>query len=81
MTDYTNCIDCIHFDLRATPAMAKHGYGTCAQDGRAGRYESATFNRICRMFQAAPTDASQKRRFWLEATREQFNQSIDKVTP
>lgn len=76
MTDHVNCIDCLHFDLRSAPAMAKQGYGTCAKDGRAGRYESATFSRICRMFQSAPTETSQKRRAWLEAERQRFEEKI-----
>lgn len=76
MTDHVNCIDCIHFDLRAAPAMAKQGYGTCAQDGRAGRFESATFNRICRMFQAGPAEVTHKRRAWLEAEQQQFTANI-----
>lgn len=74
--DHVNCIDCLHFDLRSAPAMAKQGYGVCAKDGRAGRYESVTFNRICRMFQAAPTEISQKRRAWLDAEQQRFTANI-----
>lgn len=74
--DHVNCIDCLHFDLRSAPAMAKQGYGTCAKDGRPGRFESATFNRTCRMFEAGPTETSQKRRAWLEAERQRFEEKI-----
>ncbi|MFT0533953.1 hypothetical protein ACMHYJ_14160 [Castellaniella hirudinis] len=74
--DHINCIDCIHFDLRTAPAMAKQGYGVCGKDGRSGRYESATFSRTCRMFEAEPTENSQKRRVWLEAERQRFEEKI-----
>ncbi|MBV2180909.1 MAG: hypothetical protein KUL86_06690 [Castellaniella sp.] len=72
-----NCIDCIHFDLRTAPAMAKQGYGVCGKDDRPGRYESATFSRTCRMFEAGPVENSQKRRAWLEAEQKRF---IEKIT-
>lgn len=74
--DHVNCIDCIHFDMRASRDMAKQGYGVCAQDGRTGRFESATFNRTCRMFHAGPPEVTQKRRAWLEAEQARFTANI-----
>lgn len=76
MTDHVNCIDCLHFDLRTAPAMAKQGYGVCAKDGRSGRYESATFSRACRMFEAGPVENSQRRRAWLDAECRRFEEKI-----
>lgn len=76
MTDHVNCIDCIHFGLRDVPSMAKQGYGVCGQDGRPGCYESATFNRTCRMFRAGPPEVTQKRRIWLESEQQRFTANI-----
>lgn len=76
MTDHVNCIDCLHFDLRSAPAMAKQGYSVCAKDGRTGRFESATFNRTCRMFEAGLPEVTRKRRAWLEAEHQRFTENI-----
>lgn len=75
------CIDCTRFSLREHAGMAAQGYGHCALETKTGRFESATFKRHCADFEAARIDVSERRRAWLDGHQQQFNQSIDKVTP
>lgn len=75
------CIDCTRFSLRGHKGMAAQGYGQCALNTSAGHFESATFKRHCSDFDPVAGDVAERRRAWLEDRREQFNQSIDKVTP
>lgn len=75
------CVDCQRFTLKGHPGMASQGYGKCGLSTGAAHFESATFQRHCAGFRRAPADVSKQRRAWLDDRREQFNQSIDKVTP
>lgn len=70
------CIDCVHFNLRANRDMAEQGYGRCNLEQRPGRFESAVFPRICPDFAAAPADVAANRRQWLAEQRENFRKSI-----
>jgi hypothetical protein len=75
------CIDCTRFSLRGHKGMASQGYGQCALVTPGAHFESATFLRHCASFERAGIDVSEARRAWLDGRREQFNQSIDEVTP
>lgn len=73
------CVDCIHFNLRKNGELARLGYGTCGLDGRAGRFESATFERHCEGFSAAPADVAQARRKWLADEDQKFTDALKRV--
>jgi len=70
------CIACRHFDLRKAEGLDSQGYGNCAFERRS-TFESATFPRYCAQFRATDTDIEQRRRQWLAAKQEKFNQAIE----
>lgn len=70
-----HCIDCEHFNLRASKAMAEQGYGHCSL-GPIGKFQSAVFDRTCQSFKAVDRDTSAKRRQWLDEQRVAFRKSI-----
>lgn len=63
------CIDCVHFNLRANRDMAEQGYGRCGLEQCDGplkhRFESAIFPRTCADFAAADKKTRTDRRLWL----------------
>lgn len=73
---HVQCIDCQHFSLRGHAGMASQGYGQCGLATGAGHFESATYRRACADFRPVRIEISERRRAWLEDTRNQFNRSI-----
>jgi len=76
MKPSVQCVGCRHFDLRSAGVMASHGYGNCAFE-RSATFESATFQRYCTLFVAVEQEVERRRRQWLAAKQEKFNQAIE----
>jgi hypothetical protein len=74
------CIDCARFDLRQYPGMARAGYGRCALETRPAHFDSATFERHCPEFEAAPPELAALRRKWLAAEHEKLTRNIRRGT-
>lgn len=60
------CLACRHWSLRDAPAMARHGFGVCAQDKSPGKTSSGTFERVCIRFAPLPQAEVQKREEWIK---------------
>lgn len=78
------CVYCANFNLQNADGhngrlLAEQGYGTCNKQPATGHYESAQFERHCRMFARAPLDTCQQRICWLFRKRKEFLNQIKAI--
>lgn len=66
------CIACKHFSMREAGQMAKQGYGHCAFVPSKAVFQSSSFKRQCRQFEAADQDTVDKRIAWRDWEQKRF---------
>lgn len=71
------CIQCQRFDLKASPKLAKHGFGGCKAKPN-GSYCSASA-AICKDFIQTPADQVAARIEWLKKQQDEFNADVDRL--
>lgn len=60
------CIDCRHCDMKTEKAQARLGFGHCAFEPMAARFNNVKWPRDCNKFEALPAEKSEARRNWLK---------------